>query len=362
MRVPSYNPQVNEATPSGGFLNVKATGENFGAGVGKAYQALGDVAENVAETADKMERKYNTARARDAYTKASTALADYVQTEKMKKSGDAVGAYDNARAKFSEMKDTYHKEIGDKSTQEIFDASFDEDINRALLSLKGHEEEQKKVYDDNTKDAENLMAINLASVDPNDDTIKRSLDTINANVGSKFSSESPEVIALKKQQASDALHLEVVKRVNEASPLKAQEYLTRQKEKGQISESAYLDLMGRTKAGALEYRSAAMADEIFARNSDNLEGAYKEISDIKDIELRKKTREAYQDTLRAQKEVRAEKDRQMKEVETDKLYNSPGTYIVPVDASADVQNYLYDLKSKLNKSPRCFRRLYAYRA
>ena len=184
-------------TPQGATQreDVTATPDMFGAGIGQAFQGLGQTmnqaSTGIENIAVKMQDLHNQSVATNADTNASALVDDYLYNPQnglfSKQGADALNAWGdggaNAKAKLQDIHDTISDSLQNDYQKRDFDQRWQRVSAMALGSAGAHASQQYKVYQNAVSDASVNQATNQAALNwNNDEAFGMSLGTIHKAV------------------------------------------------------------------------------------------------------------------------------------------------------------------------------------
>lgn len=344
-----YQPgQVQNNPLPGSRFTANATAASFGGGQAQDLQAMGGALMKAGQASatlhDISQERANRAAVRDKLNTASAELRELTGSYYRRKGQDAASVYSEAEQALAEVRKKHTQDIKDPRQKDMFDASYESLANGHLNRVYAFQEEQRVVWEKETREAENMNAIEDAAAAWTDPAAIREAEvTLKFNTAANLKGMGDKVIKKGIEDATHLLHTEVLKKVGAYSPQAALDYIKTYGDRIKPVERAVLTQELQKKADivwamdkALELANSGKTFE------EQLAVADAEKDPNKATELKENLRSIRTDRENAKKEAALARY----EEEVDALWKDPKNYKVPMDLNASTQTALYNLQRK----------------
>ena len=303
----------------------------------KAGQASADLHQISQDRADR-------AAVRDRLSTARKELRELTGAYYRLQGEAAANIYPDAEKALTEVRKKHTQEIKDPRQKELFDASYDSLAEGHLNRIYSFQEQQRVVWEKETRDAENMNAIEDAAAAWTDPAAIRDAElTVKFNTAANLKGMGDKVIKKGIEDATHLLHTEVLKKVGAYSPQAALDYIKQYGDRIKPVEREVLKQQLQLKADIVWARDKALELANSGKTfEEQLAAADAEKDANKAAELKENLRSIRTDRENAKKEAATARY----ETEVDALWKDPKGYKIPMDLDAKTQTELYNLQRK----------------
>lgn len=259
--------QVQVSSTPDARINVSTNPGQFGADVGRG---LGAVGQNMA----KMQAEDDATAATDTFNLASEDSrkhlyegADAVYSQQGK---NATGSHDSSKKFFEETYSRYSGELKNDSQRQAFKSLWDSRTRTNLDNVARHEAGQRKVYFDETQQANLQTNINHATNNyDKPDEVESALINADTIIRSNPGGSSEAVVFEKQANAKSEIHKSVIGRMMLDDPDGAREYYKVNKK--QINGQHHEQIESGLKGNKQKKQAQDGADKILSSNMTDSE-------------------------------------------------------------------------------------------
>lgn len=210
--------------------SASAGAESFGGGQGRQLQQLGQGIQDAGAAAGsyiiESEQRKSKALVRDSLTNARAEARTFMSDLYTKQGKDAIDAHGVASKTLQDIRKKYAGQFKTPYQKDLFSSNFDSEIESHLDRAISFQERSRLEYEKNTRDAENLEAVDSAVANRTDiRAIGNSEFTIRANTKAQYKGQDATFIKEKEEEAVNLLHKNVLEALSVDSPVAAKQYL-----------------------------------------------------------------------------------------------------------------------------------------
>lgn len=294
-RVPTYDtPQVAIRPVQTPYQDVRTSADDFGAMTGRALEAAGGQAMQVANVVDRraeqMKKENDAAKALEVYSQASErirgALHDPEKGIYTRRGKNALGAYDEVGKVYGDVEKEFTAQLGNDDQRRAFTAMWTRRRDNDLEGVSRHVASEREKWRIETAGAVVKGAVDDAVNNfGNPQAIGLSIVSARAAIRANLKGQSAEVIEEMERNAVSQIHKGVVERMAIDNPTAAKAYY--EKNKAGVDGADHIHLEKLLKDGVTRQVAQQTTDAIMrGRDPLDLSGALAEARKITDPNVR----------------------------------------------------------------------------